>query len=76
MDRVYFSFLGMVYVHWVHVSVAGEGNSPASSLGVLPPVVSSPASPFSGAVVQLRWAKESLGLDECSGGVKVAARAS
>ena len=67
---------GMVYVHEVHVSVASEGNSPASSPGVLPPVVSSPVSPFSDAVVQLRWAKESPGLGKRSGGVKVVARAS
>ena len=70
-----FSF-GMVYVHRVHVSVAGEGNSPVSSPGVLPPVVSSPASSHSGASVQLRWGKASPGLGEYGGGVKVAARAS
>ena len=68
--------LGMVYVHRVHVRVAGKGNSSASYPGVLPPVVSSSASPFSGVGVQLRWAKESPGLGECSGGVKVVARAS
>ena len=39
---------GMVYVHRVHVRVAGEGNSSASFLGMLPPVVSSPVSSHSG----------------------------
>ena len=66
----------MVYVHRVHVSVADEGNSACFFPGVLPPVMSSLVSPSSGAGVQLRWAKMSPGLGECSGGVKVAARAS
>ena len=56
--------------------MAGEGNSSASFPGVLPPVVSSPASSHSGASVQLRWEKASPALDEYGGGVKVAARAS
>ena len=68
--------LGMVYVHRVHVHVAGEGNSSASFLGVLLPVVSSPGSSHSGASAQLRWEKASPGLGEYGGGVKVATRAS
>ena len=67
---------GLVHVHRVHVCVAGEGNSSISFLGVLPPVVSSPASSHSGTSVQLRWEKASPGLGEYGGGVKVAARAS
>ena len=67
---------GMVYVHRVHVCVAGEGSSSASFPGVLPPVVSSPASSHSGASVQLRWENASSGLGDYGGGVKVAARAS
>ena len=71
-----FSSLSVVHVHQVHVRVAGEGNPPASSPGVLPPVVSSPASSHSGASAQLRWGKASSSLGECGSGVKVAARAS
>jgi len=52
-----FSSLSVVHVHRVHVRVAGKGNSPASSPGVLPPVVSSPANSHSGASAQLRWEK-------------------
>ena len=59
-----FSSLSVVHVYRVHVRVAGEGNSPASSPGVLPPVVSSPASPFSGVGVQLRWLNELPSLGE------------
>ena len=66
---------GLVHVHRVHVCVAGEGNSSASFPGVLPPVVSSPASSHSGASAQLRWEKASPGLGEYGGGVKVATRA-
>ena len=44
-------------MHQVHGRVAGEGKLPIFFPGVLPPVVSSPASPSSGAGVQLRWAK-------------------
>ena len=68
--------LGMVYVHRVHVRLVGEGNSSASFPGVLPPVVSSPASSHSGASAQLRWEKASPGLSKYGGGVKVATRAS
>ena len=71
-----FSSLSVVHVHQVHVRVAGEGNPPASSPGVLPPVVSSPASSHSGASIQLRWEKASPGLSKYGGGVKVATRAS
>ena len=44
-------------MHQVHECVAGEGKIPIFFPSVLPPVVSSPASPSSGAGVQLRWAK-------------------
>jgi len=71
-----FCSLSVVHVHRVHVRVAGEGNSPASSPGVHPPVVSSSASSHSGASAQLRWEKTLSGLGECGSGVKVAARAS
>ena len=74
-ESILLSF-GMVYVHRVHVRVAGQGNSSASFPGVLPPVVSSPASSHSGASAQLRWEKASPGLGEYGGGVKVATRAS
>ena len=60
----------------MHGRVAGERKIPIFFPDVLPPVVSSPTSPFSGAGVQLRWAKESPGLGEYGGGVKVVARAS
>ena len=74
-ESILLSF-SMVYVHRVHVRVADKGNSSASFPGVLPPVVSSPASSHSGASAQLRWEKASPGLDEYGGGVKVATRAS
>ena len=45
---------GSVHVHQVHGRVAGEGKIPIFFPVVLPPVVSSPASPSSGAGVQLR----------------------
>ena len=44
-------------MHQVLGRVAGEGKIPIFFPVVLPPVVSSPASPSSGVGVQLRWAK-------------------
>ena len=61
--------LGMVFVHWVQARVAGERNSPASISGALLPVVSSPASSYGGAGVQLRWGKAPPRHGDCDGGV-------
>ena len=44
-------------MHQVHGRVVDEGKIPIFFPDVLPPVVSSPASPSSGVGVQLRWAK-------------------
>ena len=58
-------------MHQVHGHVAGEGEIPIFFPVVLPPVVSSPASPSSGAGVQLRWAKAWPCHNGCPGEVNV-----
>ena len=60
-------------MHRVHGRVAGEGKIPIFLPGMLPPVVSSPANPSSGAGVQLRWAKAWPCLEGCPGEVNVVA---
>ena len=60
-------------MHQVHGRVAGEGKIPIFFPGVLPPVVSSPASPSSGVGVQLRWAKAWPCHGGCPGEVNVVA---
>ena len=60
-------------MHQVHGRVAGEGKIPIFFPDVLPPVVSSPASPSSGAGVQLRWAKAWPCHGGCPGEVNVVA---
>ena len=60
-------------MHQVHGRVAGEGKIPIFFPSVLPPVVSSPASPSSGVGVQLRWAKAWPCHGGCPGEVKVVA---
>ena len=60
-------------MHQVHGRVAGEGKIPIFFPGVLSPVVSSPASPSSGAGVQLRWAKAWPCHGGCPGEVNVVA---
>ena len=58
-------------MHQVLGRVAGEGKITIFFPVVLPPVVSSPASPSSGASVQLRWAKAWPCHSGCPGEVKV-----
>ena len=58
-------------MHQVHGRVAGEGKIPIFFPVVLPPVVSSPASPSSGVGVQLRWAKAWPCHSGCPGEVNV-----
>ena len=53
--------------------VAGEGKIRIFFPVVLPPVVSSSASPYNGAGVQLRWAKAWPGHGGCPGEVNVVA---
>ena len=58
-------------MHQVLGRVAGKGKIPILFPIVLPPVVSSPASPSSGAGVQLRWAKAWPCHSGCPGEVNV-----
>ena len=58
-------------MHQVHGRVAGEGKIPIFFPVVLPSVVSSSASPSSGAGVQLRWAKAWPCHSGCPGEVNV-----
>jgi len=60
-------------VHQVLKHVAGEGKITIFFPVVLPSVVSSPASPSSGAGVQLRWAKAWPCHGRCPGEVNVVA---
>ena len=60
-------------MHQVYGRVAGEGKIPLFFPDVLPPVVSSPVSPSSGASVQLRWAKAYPCHGGCPGEVNVVA---
>ena len=55
----------------MHGQVAGEGKIPIFFPVVLPPMVSSPASPSSRAGVQLRWAKAWPCHNGCPGEVNV-----
>jgi len=61
----------LVHVHQVLGRVAGEGKITIFFPVVLPPVVSSPASPSSGVGVQLRWAKAWPCHSGCPGEVNV-----
>ena len=60
-------------MHQVHGRVAGEGKIPIFFPGVLPPVVTSPVSPSSGAGVHLRWAKAWPCHGRCPGEVNMVA---
>ena len=60
-------------MHQVHGRVASEGKIPIFFPYMLPPAVSSLASPSSGAGVQLRWAKAWPCHGGCPGEVNVVA---